>query len=122
MLLDNFYTVTEKEFSAGTGSATIAIDKAHAIFGGHFPGQPVVPGVCMMQIVRELAEQFVSKKLRITEGDNLKFLSVINPEEHRAIQVSINWKEAEDTSLHVNATLFAGVTVFFKFKGTLQAI
>ncbi|SKC51441.1 hypothetical protein [Ohtaekwangia koreensis] len=121
MLLDNFYSITKKELSAGAGTAVIAINAEHKILQGHFPGQPVVPGVCMMQIVRELTEMAVSKKLRIIEGDNLKFLSIIDPRQNSEIEVTLTTKEENDTYI-VTATLFAGATIFFKFKGTLQAI
>ncbi|HEY9044425.1 MAG TPA: hydroxymyristoyl-ACP dehydratase [Ohtaekwangia sp.] len=120
MLLDNFYSIVKKEPAASGGNAVIAINASHKILQGHFPGQPVVPGVCMMQIVRELTELFVAKKLRITEGDNLKFLSIIDPRQNNEIDVTLNWKE-EGGIYIVNATLFAGAVTFFKFKGTLQA-
>ncbi|HEY9006247.1 MAG TPA: hydroxymyristoyl-ACP dehydratase [Ohtaekwangia sp.] len=121
MLLDNFYSIVKRESAEASASAAIAINASHKILQGHFPGQPVVPGVCMMQIVRELTELFVSKKLKITEGDNLKFLSIIDPRQHNEIDVTVSWKENAGIYM-VNATLFAGAVTFFKFKGTLQAV
>lgn len=121
MLLDNFYSLVKKELTPTGGSATIVIDAEHKILQGHFPGQPVVPGVCMMQIVRELAELAMSKKLKIVEGDNLKFLSIIDPRQNSEVEVTLSTK-AEGGNYIVNATLFAGAVIFFKFKGTLQAV
>lgn len=31
----------------------VRLDAAHPIYAGHFPGNPVLPGVCTLQIVRE---------------------------------------------------------------------
>ncbi len=121
MLLDNFYSIVKKELTPAGGSAVIAIDAEHKILKGHFPGQPVVPGVCMMQIVRELTELATNKKLKIVEGDNLKFLSIIDPRQNREVEVTLTNKEEGDSYI-VNATLFAGAVTFFKFKGTLQAV
>jgi 3-hydroxyacyl-[acyl-carrier-protein] dehydratase len=56
ILLNDFYTLTEKIEVPGVVKAKIAINKRHRIFDGHFPGLPVVPGVCMLQIVREIME------------------------------------------------------------------
>ncbi|MEJ0079486.1 MAG: hypothetical protein WDM78_00620 [Puia sp.] len=32
-----------------------------AIFSGHFPGQPVLPGVCMMEMVAEVLGVYLKK-------------------------------------------------------------
>jgi 3-hydroxyacyl-[acyl-carrier-protein] dehydratase len=116
MLLNKLYTLVSQESENGKVRALISFNRSHPIFDGHFPGHPVVPGVCMMQILREIMEIEVGQKLRITFGDNLKFLSIINPEEHKEVEAHISF--TGDQSLLVNATLQAGTVTFFKFKGT----
>lgn len=119
ILLDDFYKLTEKNASPGVVKAKISINKAHRIFAGHFPGLPVVPGVCMLQMVREIMEVHVGYELKITASDNMKFLSVINPDQNVEVEATINYTEDGD-KLSINATLFAGSTTFFKLKATLQ--
>ena len=119
MLLNDFYSIVKQESGAGTVKAVVAFNKSHKIFEGHFPGHPVVPGVCMMQTVREILEIAASKKLKIVSGDNMKFLSIINPEQHHEVEVSIAYNPDGNRYL-VQATLLAGDVTFFKFKGTLQ--
>jgi 3-hydroxyacyl-[acyl-carrier-protein] dehydratase len=41
---------------------------------------PIVPGVCMMQMAKELIEFRYGKKTRIIKAANLKFLSILNPQ------------------------------------------
>lgn len=120
MLLDNFFFIISRE-AVGQGIKTrIRIDKHHKIFNGHFPAVPIVPGVCMMEIVREIAEQHVGRSLRIDSADSIKFLTVINPMENEEVQADIDFEENDDQSLRINATLFAGELIFFKLKGLLQ--
>jgi len=119
ILLDDFYTILQRTPTPGVVKATISINKKHRILEGHFPGLPVVPGVCMLQIVRELMEVTSGKELKLTEADNMKFLSVINPEQNAEVEVTINYTE-ESGKFIVNATLFAGTVTFFKLKATLQ--
>lgn len=119
ILLDDFYKLTEKNASPGVVKAKIFINKEHRIFAGHFPGLPVVPGVCMLQMVREIMEVHVGYELKITASDNMKFLSVINPDQNVEVEATINYTEDGD-KLSINATLFAGSTTFFKLKATLQ--
>jgi 3-hydroxyacyl-[acyl-carrier-protein] dehydratase len=119
MLLNDFYTLLDSQSDQGKINAKISFNKDHKIFAGHFPGHPVVPGVCMMQIVREVMEQSLSKRLNISIGNNLKFLSIIDPEKTTQVEVGVNYS-SEGNDLKVNATLSDGPTTFFKFKGVLS--
>jgi 3-hydroxyacyl-[acyl-carrier-protein] dehydratase len=121
MLLNKLYTLTKQESENGKVSAMISFNRAHPIFEGHFPGHPVVPGVCMMQIVREIMEIEVGQKLRLALGDNLKFLSIINPDEHRDVEVDVAFSTVNNT-LNINATLHSGAVTFFKFKGAFEKV
>jgi 3-hydroxyacyl-[acyl-carrier-protein] dehydratase len=121
ILLNDFYTIVQKDSAPGVLKAKIAINKKHRILEGHFPGLPVVPGVCMLQIVREIMEVKTGKELKIIAADNMKFLSVINPEQNNEVDAVVNFIE-ESGKFSINATLFAGTITFFKLKATLQII
>lgn len=113
MLLNNLFSISAENQSPGLINATIRIHGDHAVFLGHFPGHPVLPGVTMVQIVRELMETEMERKLRVIEIENLKFLSLINPEQNSEIEVSVSYVKKDD-NLVVNATLFYGDKIFFK--------
>jgi 3-hydroxyacyl-[acyl-carrier-protein] dehydratase len=119
ILLNDFYTILQKETSLGVAKAKISINKNHRILEGHFPGLPVVPGVCMLQIVREIMEVTSGKELKISGADNMKFLSVINPEQNDIVDVLVNFSE-DAGKFSISATLFAGTVTFFKLKATLE--
>jgi len=121
MLLDNFFSILTREAVGQSISTRIRIDKHHKIFNGHFPAIPIVPGVCMMEIIREIAEQHVGRSLRIDSADSIKFLTVINPAENDEVQADIDFEDTDDQGLRINATLFAGELIFFKLKGLLKA-
>lgn len=119
ILLENFYTFLYHEPSPGSVKAKILINKDHEILKGHFPGLPIVPGVCMMQIVREVMEVMTKKSLSLISADTMKFLSVINPDQNQEVDVAVTYTESDDTFL-INATLFSGEVTFFKLKATLK--
>jgi 3-hydroxyacyl-[acyl-carrier-protein] dehydratase len=121
MLQNDFYHIVRQSGEEGTVHATVSYHAGHKIFKGHFPGLPVVPGVCMMQTVRELMENFAGSKMKIVSGDNLKFLAIINPEQHNEVDIDIQYNRSGNDYL-LNATLSSGTTTFFKFKGTLQLV
>lgn len=113
MLLNNLFSIYANNHSPGLINATIRIHGNHAVFLGHFPGYPVMPGVTMVQVVRELMELAINSKLRILEVDNIKFLSLINPEQNNEIEVSVSYTQMGDR-FFVNGTLFHGDKIFFK--------
>lgn len=119
MLLNDFFYIREKEITDSTVLATIDIDPKHIIFEGHFPGQPVVPGVCMMQMFTEIMETVVGMKLTVRKSDHLKFLAVINPLESPTIQVSFTYEKKEGNEIVVSGKFYKEELNFLKFKATL---
>ncbi len=91
MLLTDFYTLTSfRQASETAYEAYILLNKAHAIFKGHFPGNPVTPGVCMMQIIKDLTEQITQQSLFLTRSSNVKFMALINPEENPDLRLELD--------------------------------
>lgn len=46
MLLNDFYKLKEQTESNGDWSFKVELNPNHSIYTGHFPNQPIVPGVC----------------------------------------------------------------------------
>lgn len=106
MLLKDFYTVNTLETVENKTTATITINKNHEVFKGHFPGKPVTPGVCMMQIIKEITETVVSKKLFMTSSSNVKFMAIINPEETPDLELAITITGTDDGYKIKNSSKF----------------
>ncbi|MBK7344569.1 MAG: 3-hydroxylacyl-ACP dehydratase [Saprospiraceae bacterium] len=106
MLLNTFYTVSPgTEMIDSRISATIAFIRESPIFQGHFPQHPVVPGVCMFAMIKEILEKQLDRHLRLSQCRNMKFLKMIDPDQHPTIHVEISFQENEDRSLGVQARL-----------------
>ncbi|MFI5158656.1 MAG: hypothetical protein ACHQF4_07300 [Sphingobacteriales bacterium] len=116
MLHPDFFTFTDLQAEEGSLKTTIKLNAGHSIFKGHFPGQPVLPGVCMMQMVKEVTEIYAEKKIRLLKARELKFLSVVDPAEHPSIQMELSIKPTDD-GIKVDARLINDTTLFFKFSG-----
>lgn len=120
MLAGKFYTiVTQQQPDAQSVHTTIALNAQHPIFGGHFPDQPVVPGVCMMQIIQELLSGAVGKKLLIEKAGNMKFLNMIDPVKQPEVNVEISYTPQED-AYKATAVIKHDATVFLKFQGLFK--
>lgn len=121
MLQGNFFTITDIKVEGESIKAVLEINPAHEIFNGHFPGTPVVPGVCMMQMVKEVLENVIGKETTLVRADHMKFLTVINPNENKMIQLDAKYTITEEKKISVVASLFNNATIYFKFKGLLIA-
>jgi 3-hydroxyacyl-[acyl-carrier-protein] dehydratase len=121
MLLNDFFYIKKIKSEGSFLNGALLINKEHKIFEGHFPSIPIVPGVCMMQMVKEIMEHHLGRKVLLRSGDNVKFLSVINPREHSEIEMAIQYEESHD-GIKLNASLFAGATIFFKLKAVIQSV
>jgi 3-hydroxyacyl-[acyl-carrier-protein] dehydratase len=113
---NDLFTFTSPITEADIVKADITLNPLHQIFEAHFPGRPVLPGVYMMQMVKEVVEAWINKKIRLVLGQDLKFLSVINPEENIMIQMELK-VSTEGEKIRVVAQLLSNAVVFFKFKG-----
>lgn len=114
MLLNNLYTILEEKTEGDTTTYRLELNPDHEIFKGHFPGMPVLPGVCMMEIVKEVLEKQKSVSTRLKKAGNLKFLSIVNPREHRLLDLELKIKSEENATLSISANLKWESTLFFK--------
>lgn len=60
---------------------SIVLNTNHPIYNGHFPNQPVLPGVCSLQVIRECLSHTLKKDIKFTNIKECKFLSPIIPQE-----------------------------------------
>ena len=117
ILKDDFYTISSLTAGKEIVEASLELNRAHPIFEGHFPGQPVVPGVCMVQMIKEILETVTGKTLMLKQSDHIKFLSVINPLEAKPVQASVRFSESGNDELNVIASLSCEERICLKLKG-----
>lgn len=82
MRLENYYyRILGAPLPSGADTATfrIALQPDSAIYRGHFPGHPVCPGVCHIQMARECAERLVGHGLRLVSIARCQFKTMATP-------------------------------------------
>lgn len=96
MLLKNFYKIISTESRDNKHDITLMLNKDHDIFKGHFPDNPITPGVCMVQIIKELTEDILKTSLTLIKSNNIKFVAIINPNINPEIVISIEIQKLDD--------------------------
>lgn len=124
MLLKDFYSVVSLDnLDEKNYIVWIRLNKDHEIFKGHFPDNPVTPGVCMMQIVKELTERFTGKKLFMSQVSNVKFMALINPELHPELKLEMSVDtDLELAQSKVKTTAVYEDTVALKMGTTFKIV
>ena len=121
MLLKDFYSIKKLEKKDEEKYiASIFLNSNHAIFKGHFPGNPVTPGVCMMQIIKELSQEIMKSSLMMTSSSNVKFLALINPEKNPSLQLELEISGDLATEIKVKATTMFDTTVALKLTNVYK--
>lgn len=88
MTLNNdFYCITETVSSEALPIYRIRLNPEHYIFKAHFPGNPIVPGVCQVKIISELIENYLGRRVALSGIKNIKYLSVIVPSDDEILDV-----------------------------------
>ena len=125
MLHNNFFSIASREVNTSCPDVQnihvrIRLNPDHPVFKGHFPGNPVVPGVCQVQMIREILEDQTGTPLRLVESDTIKFLSMIDPRQHPELDFSMQIKNADGPQLSVTASISQEPLSFLKFKGKFE--
>lgn len=121
MLIEGLYTLLEYTANEDGLNAQVKLNKDHEVFEGHFPGNPVMPGVCMIQMIKELTEKHSDKDLFLSVASNVKFMAIINPEKNEIIHLNIAISEVDDL-LKVKTVVSYEETIALKLSASFKII
>jgi 3-hydroxymyristoyl/3-hydroxydecanoyl-(acyl carrier protein) dehydratase len=83
--------------SQATYAATLRIQNSHPALPGHFPDQPVVPGVVLLDHVLSAAEQWLGAAVRLRSLQQAKFVAPLLPDQDAQIQLKLQGTELRFT-------------------------
>lgn len=90
VLKNNFFFIESSEILDSEVCYDLRLNADHFIYKAHFPEEPITPGVCVIQIAKELLEEHLQRVLTIKAVKNVKFLSVISPRQHPVVRYVIS--------------------------------
>jgi len=115
LLRNDLYTTGSVIQTNSLHLVPVTLNPAHPIFSGHFPGQPVLPGVCMLEMVKEILEELLRQKLRISKGSQIKFLSMIPPDKDPDFIVELHYETINEI-IHARGKIFREQIIFMKYQ------
>jgi 3-hydroxyacyl-[acyl-carrier-protein] dehydratase len=116
ILKNDFYQIKETQRTDKGVNFTVQLNAGHFIYAAHFPGNPITPGVCLMQMVKELTEEFVQTPLFLKVVKNVKFIQIINPLVHPEVSFVLTVLQEDETEYRVSAGVESGGDTFCKMS------
>ncbi len=121
MLLENkFYKVlSEVRHAEGLGATYhVAILPECNVYYGHFPGEPVCPGVCNIETIKECAMLLTGETLRYSSIKQCRLTALATPTVCPEVDVDVTLVENED-GYALQATIADEKQAYMILKGQL---
>lgn len=115
-LLDQLFILDEITETENGFEAVLKTNPEHLIYSAHFPGNPITPGVCIIQIANELLEKQLGKRLYLNIIKNVKFLSVIIPAEGKKIKYAFSGIAETETGCKTQVVVSDETMVYAKMS------
>ena len=124
MNIERLFKITEISWSEDKSElrAVIELNEEHDIFKGHFPGNPVLPGVCHLEIVGDLLYEAFGIKYRLKIAKNIKFLNFINPLVQKSLSYHLEISDFGGDKSIIASSYFADDIINFKLSGTFTEL
>ncbi|MCB0651662.1 MAG: hypothetical protein KDC85_10340 [Saprospiraceae bacterium] len=117
LFLDNLFYIIKNEVTPDAFKARISLDASHDIYKGHFPDNPITPGVCILQMVKETIMNTYNIPLELEQLKHSKFLAFINPNLQPNVDLDVDIQEKDETGWQVAAVVKSEDGVHVKFSG-----
>ena len=65
----------------------LLMTEGHPVYAGHFPGEPVTPGVLTLAMVRECASELAGAALQYSEIKSCRFAAMIRPGDRLTLHI-----------------------------------
>jgi 3-hydroxyacyl-[acyl-carrier-protein] dehydratase len=122
MTTQDLYIAEIYDPGEGAFSATIRFNASHPVFAGHFPGQPIVPGVWLVRIIHEVISRHLEKECMLKEAQHVKFLQVIDPVRSPEVTMNVKYSGSGTGEVSAGAEFISGGVVLVKFKGLFSEL
>lgn len=97
-LINDFFYIISKTIEEKSATVEVSLNPDHFIFKAHFPDLPITPGMCIIQMALEIMNDIFSQKLVLEGVKNVKFLSVLQPDNNPVIFHYTKLEKLDDTT------------------------
>lgn len=119
-LSDNFYIIHRSEkVQNDSFSIEVELLPGHTIYEGHFPGQPVVPGVCTLTVIRECLGRLLEREVKFASIKECKYVSALLPQE--GLRITINMTLVDSSKLKATVIRNDDQQIVLKLRAEIKS-
>jgi 3-hydroxymyristoyl/3-hydroxydecanoyl-(acyl carrier protein) dehydratase len=89
--------------------SVLEVPADHPSLPGHFPGNPIVPGVLLLDEVLNAAERWLERTVHVRALPQVKFVQPLKPHETARIQLTLDGSSLKFAIQKADATIAQGV-------------
>ena len=120
MDLKDFYKASNTKKDGNTIHSIINLNTEHPIYKGHFPENPVLPGIMQIEIIKDILKHELDTALHLQKVSSIKYLNLITPE-ISDLQFELNIKPLEDV-YKIKCVIKKDNLIYTKFSGQFSLI
>lgn len=118
MLRNEYFYIIRRTDNQDTTRFDITLNPDHPVYQGHFPGNPICPGVCGIQMIKECVELILERPLRMGIVTRCRFPAPLSPLDHPEVSLDVQLIKLE-TGYKVKATV-SGTVIYIDFTAEMQ--
>ena len=81
-LLDDFFYITDSIINQDNIKCEVSFNEKHSIYKAHFIGNPITPGVCLVQMAIEILEHIFNRSFVLLSVRSIKFKKPVIPNDN----------------------------------------
>ncbi len=121
MTLENrFYRIISNTREEGRTIYKVALLPDCDVYKGHFPGDPVCPGVCNIQTIKELVAKETGHEMTIRAIKRCRLTAIATPVKCDELDITIAITSNDNDSYAVQADIKDAHETYMVFMGTMD--
>lgn len=115
MLLNEYFRIISQTATDSVTTFHVLLLADHPVYRGHFPGNPVSPGVCNMQMIKECAEQLIGHEVLLDNVRQYRLMEVLSPQRTPELDIDVE-VGLSDGRYQIRSTVRStnGISIDFK--------
>ena len=115
----DFYKVHTIEQVEDNYKIEVELFEDHPVYKGHFPQQPVVPGVCTLTVIKECIGKILSDNVSFSSIKECKYVSALIPQQ--GLRIIINLAIADGDKVIATVVRVDNQQLVLKLKASLKS-
>ena len=121
VIINEYFKIDSRTTDGDETLFNITLLPEYCAYEGHFPGNPVSPGVCNIQMIKECAEKLAGRRFFLGYISRCKLSAVVTPQTTPQLCIRMTLSET-DGLFDIKAVVSDADTTYIEFKGELTPV